>query len=653
MSKAKNDSKRGDPKLSRRGLLKGAGLAGAAAVSAPLAVQAQTPGQPDGPPRPVGPVTPGPNPRMEQGVPAEMPVLQGSASSDYMVDVIESLGISQIAANPGTSFRGLHESLINYSNLEWHTCTHEEASVAMGHGYAKIEGKPMLVLAHGTVGLQHASMAIYNAWCDRVPIYIMAGNTLDAPKRGSNAVWAHSVQDAAALVRDFIKWDDTPVSLEHFADSAVRAYKIGMTPPMAPTLLILDSEMQDQPLPPQGKPATPKLSRTAPVAGDQNALAEAAQMLVSAENPVIVADRNTRTQAGIDRLVELAETLHVPICDMGSRMNFPTRHKYNLSERARALIAQADVILGLELLDYYNATHSFHDNIESWTSTNIKKDAKLISISSADLFSHANYQDFMRYEPVDLAIPADSEASLPYLTEAVRKCMSSDQRSKFETRGQKLAAAHKQALEGARRDALFAWDASPVATGRLCAEVYDAIRDEDWSLASTTGNFVSGWPQRLWDMSKHYHNTGASGGSGIGYCAPAAAGAAVANKKHGRITVSINPDGDLMYSPGILWTAANSRLPILYVMHNNRAYHQEIMGIQRMANRRQRGIDRTHIGVTLRDPFIDYATMAKGLGIASFGPITDPNDLAPTLKKAVAIVKAGEPVLVDVVTQGR
>jgi acetolactate synthase-1/2/3 large subunit len=657
MSKAKNysknDSKRGDPKLSRRGLLKGAGLAGAAAVSAPLAVKAQTPGQPDGPPRPVGPVTPGPNPRMEQGIPAEMPILQGSASSDYMVDVIESLGISQIAANPGTSFRGLHESLINYSNLEWHTCTHEEASVAMGHGYAKIEGKPMLVLAHGTVGLQHASMAIYNAWCDRVPIYIMAGNTLDAPKRGSNAVWAHSVQDAAALVRDFVKWDDTPASLEHFADSAVRAYKIGMTPPMAPTLLILDSEMQDQPLPPQGKPATPKLSRTAPVAGDQNALAEAAQMLVGAENPVIVADRNTRTQAGIDRLVELAEALHVPICDMGSRMNFPTRHKYNLTERSRALIAQADVILGLELLDYYNATHSFHDNIESWTSSNIKKDAKLISISSADLFGHANYQDFMRYQPVDLAIPADSEASLPYLTEAVRKCMSAEQKAKFEARGEKLAGAHKQGLQQARNDALFAWDASPVATGRLCAEVYDAIRDEDWSLASTTGNFVSGWPQRLWDMSKHYHNTGAAGGSGIGYCAPAAAGAAVANKKHGRITVSINPDGDLMYSPGILWTAANSRLPILYVMHNNRAYHQEIMGIQRMANRRQRGIDRTHIGVTLRDPFIDYATMAKGLGIASFGPITDPNDLAPTLKKAVAIVKAGEPVLVDVVTQGR
>jgi acetolactate synthase-1/2/3 large subunit len=637
--------------FSRRGVLKSASFAGVVAI-APSSGQAQTPGQPDGPPRPVGRV-PGPNPKMEQGTPEDRPILQGSAGSDYMVDVLESLGIDQLAANPGTSFRGLHESLINYSKLEWNTCTHEEASVAMAHGYAKIEGRPMLTMVHGTVGLQHASMAIYNAWCDRVPIIIIAGNTFDETKRGSNAVWAHSVQDAAVIVRDYVKWDDAPASLEAFGDSAVRAFKIAMTPPMAPTLLVLDSEMQEKPLPPSGRPKIPKLSKVAPISGDQNALAEAAQMLLKAEHPVIIADRNTRTQAGIDRLVELAETLHVPIIDTGSRMNFPTRHKYNMSERSRGLISQADVILGLEMIDFFNTAHSFHDNVESYTTARVKPSTKLISISANDLFSHANYQDFMRYQPIDLAIPADSEASLPYLTDAVRKYMDSDVKSKCEARGEKLASDHDKALGQARKSALMAWDASPIATGRLCAEVFEAIRNEDWSLASTTGNFVSGWPQRLWDMSKHYHNTGASGGSGIGYCAPAAAGAAVANKKHGRITVSINPDGDLMYSPGVLWTAANSRLPILYVMHNNRAYHQEIMGIQRMANRRQRGIDRTHIGVTLRDPFIDYATMAKGLGVASFGPITDPKELGPTLKKAVEIVKSGEPVLVDVVTQGR
>jgi acetolactate synthase I/II/III large subunit len=154
-------------------------------------------------------------------------------------------------------------------------------------------------------------------------------------------------------------------------------------------------------------------------------------------------------------------------------------------------------------------------------------------------------------------------------------------------------------------------------------------------------------------MKKHYHHTGPAGGGGIGYGAPAAAGAAIANKKHGRITLTIQGDGDLMYSPGVLWTCAHSRLPVLYVVHNNRSYHQELMGLQRMANRRQRGIERTGIGVNLEDPHIDYATMAKGLGVASFGPISDPKDLGPALKKAVAIVKAGEPALVDVVSQGR
>ena len=183
--------------------------------------------------------------------------------------------------------------------------------------------------------------------------------------------------------------------------------------------------------------------------------------------------------------------------------------------------------------------------------------------------------------------------------------------------------------------------------------MWEAIRDTDWSIGGISSNNRPLWPQRLWDMTKHYHHTGPAGGGGIGYGAPATAGAALANKKHGRLTLAIQGDGDLMYSPGVLWTCAHSRLPVLYVMHNNRSYHQEIMGLQKMANRRQRGIDRTHIGVTLDDPFIDYAGLAKSLGVASFGPISDPKDLGPALKKAVAVVKRGEPALVDVVSQGR
>jgi len=314
--------------LSRRGLLKGATFA--AAVGAPLPGRAQ-----DAPPRPAGPITPAPNPAMEGGHSPDRPIIQTSSGSDYMADVIKSLGIEHVACNPGTSFRGLHESLINYLKIDWHTCTHEEASIAMANGFAKIEGKPLLVLAHGTVGLQHASMALYNAWCDRVPVYMMVGNTVDATKRAPGGEWFHSVQDAGALVRDFMKWDDQPGSLTHFGESAVRAYNIAMTPPMAPVLLVLDSELQDGPIPPHEQLVIPKLPKIAPIVGDPGAIAETARLLVDASNPVLVADRLARSQAGVDGLVELADLLQCAVIDLGGRMNFPSRHPLNQSDRPR------------------------------------------------------------------------------------------------------------------------------------------------------------------------------------------------------------------------------------------------------------------------------------------------------------------------------
>src|SRR3954467_2625917 len=216
--------------------------------------------------------------------------------SDFMVDVIKSLGFEYVAANPGSSFRGLHESIINYGgnkSPELLTCCHEESSVAMAHGYAKIDGKPMLGMAHGTVGLQHASMAIYNAWADRVPVYILLGNILDVAYRRSVVEWTHSVQDAVAMVRDYTKWDDAPVSLTHFAASAVRAYKTAMTPAMGPVVIVADAVLQEEPIPEADRHAlrVPKLTLAAPPAGDPSAIAEAARLLVAAHNPGIVARR--------------------------------------------------------------------------------------------------------------------------------------------------------------------------------------------------------------------------------------------------------------------------------------------------------------------------------------------------------------------------
>jgi thiamine pyrophosphate-dependent acetolactate synthase large subunit-like protein len=577
--------------------------------------------------------------------------------ADFMVDVIKSLGFEYVAANPGSSFRGLHESIINYggnTRPELLTCCHEESSVAMAHGYAKIDGSPMLVMAHGTVGLQHASMAIYNAWADRVPVYILLGNILDVAYRRSVVEWTHSVQDAVAMVRDYTKWDDAPVSLTHFAASAVRAYKTAMTPAMGPVVIVADAVLQEEPIPEAERHAlrVPKLTLAAPPAGDPSAIAEAARLLVAADNPVIVAGRCARTPEGLRHLVALAETLQAPVNDrpFRFRMNFPTRHPLY----GGGNIAEADVVLGLEVPDFWNATHAQTpvNRTGMAARATTKAGAKLVTISSSDLLTKSNYQDFGAYAEVDLAISGDAEASLPALVEACKRLITSDRARVLHERGARLAEAARRSADEALNQAAWGWDASPITTARLSADLWNEIKREDWSLVSDV-TFLSFWPTRLWDFDKHYQYIGGQGAYGIGYGAPAAVGAALANKKHGRLTVNIQCDGDLNYAPGVLWTAAHHRIPLLTIMHNNRAYHQERMYVQDMAARAERGIDRANIGTAITDPNVDYAMLAKAYGVYSAGPIENPKDLGPAIRKAIEVVKRGEPALVDVVTQPR
>jgi acetolactate synthase I/II/III large subunit len=637
--------------VDRRDFLKSAAVTGAAALTpvakAPAVAQVTAPTQ-----------ATAPTPPREADPPASVDVLTTDRpGGDFMVDVIKSLDFEFVASNPGSSFRGIHESIVNYGNNtapEFITCLHEESSVAMAHGYFKAEGKPMAVLCHGTVGIQHAAMAIYNAYCDRVPVYIMAGNHLDATLRRPGVEWAHSVQDAAAMVRDFIKWDDLPISLPHFAESAVRAYKIAMTPPMMPVVLVLDGGLQEDPIEHEisSRLRVPKLTRASAPQGDSGAVAEAAKLLVAAQNPVIVADRAARTPAGVARLVELAEALQAPVVDQGGRMNFPTRHPLNQSGSARQLVANADVIVGLELTDFWGTVNASRDSLVRTSRSIVRPGTKLISITTLDLATKGNYQDFQRYPEVDIAMAADAEATLPALTEACRRLITADRRTALAERGKRLAEAHAVALERARAEAAYGWDATPISTARMTMELWAAIKNEDWALVAESG-IMSDWTSRLWSFDKHYQSLGGSGGAGVGYGAPAAVGAALANKKRGRLSVTIQGDGDFLYAPGVWWTAAHHRIPLLAVMHNNRAYHQELMHLQRMANRHQRGITRAHIGTTIDDPNVDFAKIAQGMGVHAQGPITNPNDLGPALRRAIDVVKRGEPSLIDVVTQPR
>lgn len=636
--------------VDRRAFLKSAAVGATALAAEPLRAVGQ----------PSEPLPQAAAPQMSQQVEAaqqahvELMTTERPAA-DFMVDVLKSLGFEYLCANCGATFRALHESIINYGgnhSPEFVSCMHEEAAVAMAHGYSKIEGKPLLVMVHGTVGLQHAAMAIYNAYCDRVPVFIVTGNRADAETRRIGTVeWYHSVQDGGLLVRDFIKWDDSPGSCGHFAESAVRAYKIAMTPPFGPVLLVADSELQETPI--DGLHfEIPKLTLPAPPQGDSGAISEAAQLLVMAENPVIVTDRLARTAQGMMRLIELAEALQAPVIDLRGRMNFPTRHALNQTDRRRSVIAGADVILGLEVADFFGVLNSMADRLERKSRSVIQPGTKLIQITVGDLFLKSNYQDFQRFQEVDVDIAADAEASLPSLIEAVKRLSNADRQRVFQERGARLAQAQQRSLERSRSDAAFGWDASPITTARLAYELWEQIKGEDWSLVSDD-HYISSWPRRLWTFDKYYQYIGGSGAAGIGYGAPAALGAALANRKHGRLSVNIQSDGDLMFSPGILWTAAHHKIPMLSVMHNNRAYHQEVMHIQQMANRHNRGITRVGIGTKIDNPNIDFATLAKSMGVYGEGPISNPRELAPALRRAIAVVKGGEPALLDVVSEPR
>jgi acetolactate synthase I/II/III large subunit len=640
--------------VGRRGFLKGAAVGAAALVASPAGMKAQEA-------QSKGSATALPSARLAAAESSPPPprvdvYTTDRPGSDFMVDVIKSLGFEYVCANPGSSFRGLHESFVNYGHNkspELLTCCHEESSVAMAHGYAKIEGKPLMIMAHGTVGLQHASMAIYNAFADRVPVYIVLGNIADGTWRRSDVEWAHSVQDAASMVRDYTKFDDAPVSLTQFAESAVRAYKVMMTPPMEPVVIVADAVLQEEPMSEADRRTAriPKLTLSSPPAGDSGAIAEAARMLVGAEDPVIIAGRAARTPAGLKLLVELAELLQAPVQDRRFRMNFPSSHPLY----GGGNIAQADVIMALEVPDFWMSTHTMTpvNKMGMESRSIIKPGAKLITIYSGDLAEKSNYQDLGRYSEVDLAIAADAEATLPALIEACKRLITADRKRAFGERGAKYAEAAKRTKEQSLEQAAFAWDASPITTARVSAEIWNQIRNEDWSLLSDVNPFFSNWPTRLWDFEKHHNYIGGHGAYGVGYGAPAATGAALANRKYGRISVNIQCDGDLNYAPAVLWTAAHHHIPLLSIMHNNRAYHQELMYIEDMAARAQRGVDTAKVGTGLFDPNIDYAMLAKAYGVYSAGPIENPNDLGPAIKKAIDVVKKGEPALIDVITQPR
>jgi acetolactate synthase I/II/III large subunit len=561
-------------------------------------------------------------------------------ASDFMVDVLKKLDFDYVAINPGSAFAGLHESLINYSGNrtpEILTALHEEAAIAMAHGYAKAAGKPMLVCVHGTVGMLHGSMALFQAWADRVPVVLIVGQHRN-PTGVINL--PHSAQDMGSIVRDFVKFDDETTTLERFAESTLRAYQIATTPPMGPVLLSVDAELQEELIDAKDRPRIPELVRPSPPQGDTNAVREAARLLVNAETPLLLPRKLARTPRGWDLMIELGETLQAPVDvgTYGSWQDFPSWHPLwgNGGTGYRA-----DVTLGLEMSDMSALARAARAS-----------GRKTISISSEHLFQHSNIHDYGRYADVDLAIAGDAEATLPSLIEEVKKLVTADRRRALADRGGTIAAAHKEAHKKYVENASFGWGNSPISVPRMIAELGEQVKNDDWAIVSGH-QFTGDWQRRLMNFDKHYRYNGDNGGFGIGYDTPGSVGAALAHKRQGRLSIGIVGDGDLNFQPGVLWTAVHHKIPLLLVVHNNRAYHAEVMIVQRMCGSRGRGMANASIGSVINDPPISYSGMAKAYGMYAEGPIDNPRDLAAAYQRALAKVRAGEPALIDVIAQPR
>ena len=633
-----------DGSLNRRGFLKGA-AAGAAASAASLVTDTPQAAAQGG----ASTAAAVPAPTQEQvarDAAAVRPPVSVRAvqrpGSDLMVQVLKGMELEYVAGNPGSSFEGLQESFINYGNPpnkmpEFITALHEESAVTMAHGYGKAEGKPMIALLHGTIGVQHAAMSIYQAYYDRTPVLMIAG-------RDEGFIQAHTAHDMAAMVRSFTKWDAQPKTLEQSLAALQRAYNEAITPPMGPTLVVLDTELQKE----EARELKIPAYRPPQIAGIDLAKArEIAKGLLDAQNPRIEV-RRLRTAQGVKLSVELAELVGASAGTGATTgpMSFPQRHPLCGPGSSTAY----DYTLGLEIPAAQASI------IGPGLATLLERDSANIGFGGIAPAAGGRGARGGAGATNATAIQADAEASLPLLIEEVKRQLTPDKRRIVEERKAKHAEANQkariEALTQAVQTKRNGWDSSPVATARIYAELWPWIKKEDWCLASPSG-FSGAHHVQLWDHNKPYSYLGGQGAGGMGYGAPASVGAALAAKSRNRIVINIQCDGDLNYAPGVLWTAVHHKLPLLTIMHNNRAWHQELMFVEYMCGVRGRGTDRGHIGTSLRDPFIDYAKMAAGYGMASEGPISDPAKLAGAFKRGLDSAKRGEPYLIDVITQPR
>ena len=572
--------------------------------------------------------------------------------SDVIVDLVKHYDFPYISLNPGASFRGLHDSLVNYGNNEPQMllCNHEEIAVQIAHGYAKATGKPMIAIVHNLVGLLHCNLAIYYAFIDRVPIFIMgATGPMDEAKRRPHIDWTHTALVQGNAVRDYTKWDYQPTSVHGVPESFARAYSIMMTQPQGPIYMCYDAAMQESPLteevamPPAAAVRTPALMMP-----DPDALKAIADKLLQSENPLLMAEYVGRRQGGFESMVELAETIGAPAWDIANALNFPNKHPLSVS-LDKSIFKDRDLIVGLDIKDYEKSTHDLNSSSRKVEALP-PESCEYVEIGFAELGISKWAMDYCRLQPCSVRAIGDTQIAIPALTKLLKEGIANNPKleGRIEKRKKAIGERTRKTWDKWQKDAREGWDLSPMSTPRLAHEVWEVIKDHDWVL---TANNLKNQVRKQWDFDKAYRTPGYELGTStqIGI----SLGVALANKGSGRLVVDLQPDGDLMFDAGALWVAAKYEIPILIVMYNNRAYYNDWEHQIRMA--RVRGTDekKAHIGMDLYGPEPDFGGLARSMGMWGEGPIENPKDVRGALLRAIEVVKSGKPALVDTVTQHR
>jgi len=561
--------------------------------------------------------------------------------SDALAELLSRLDLRYIALVPGSSYRGLHDSLVNYNgnrDPQLLVCLHEEHAVAIAHGYAKVTGRPMAVAVHSNVGLMHASMAIYNAYCDRVPMLIIgATGPVDAARRRPWIDWIHTSGDQGALIRQYSKWDDQPVSVEAALNSLARAYSITREAPSAPTYVCLDVSLQEQPL--TAPPAIPDVGRDQSPRShgpDAAAVTAVGELLGQARRPLFLLGRLSRDERDWQRRVELAERHRaLVISDLKTGAAFPSAHRLHphppglfLSAENARLIGAADLIVSLDWVDLAGT-------ISAAAAHGHPTSARIISCTTDPALHNGWSKDSFGYQPVDLSVPADPDLLVRALLETGGPAKPGEWPARDDAGPTPPTAADggddifMHGLAEALRYALA--DPSADAGGPACL-----VR------------LPLGWDGADLEVDHPLDYLGYDGGAGIGSGPGMAVGAALALEGTGRLPVAVLGDGDFLMGGTALWTAAHYRLPLLIVVANNSFYFNDVVHQERVARQRQRPGKNSWIGQAITDPDPDLGAFARSLGFQAGEQVRDRSALPAALAAAAAAARSGQRVLVDV-----